>query len=415
MNPTWKFFVFLIIVCLIVQGFFAMVEMACVSFNKIRLQYYVGKQNKRAMWISYLLHHPALLFGTSLIGVNAALVVGSECARRFYESLGVSPDWAPLSQIFIVLIFAEISPMFAGRRYAEHAAMLGIPILFFFSILLRPLIWLLDLICLGINRVIGKPVAPGIYLSREELQNIIEEKEETITTAGPVKEEFNTIVANIFTLKNKVAKDLMLSLTQATLVPSFCTLSEAQKIVKDKHVAFLPIYHRTPQNIVAVAYPRDLLRLSENKRIIESSRPPWFITENSSILHILKQFRRNNQSLAIVLNEKGLAVGVLSLDEIIDEIFGTTDDWMAFEEMVPRAYHVVVDRSFPGDQRLEEFNKQFGVNLAYREAETLEELMTLALGHPPSKGESIRIDQFELTVEEASLLGERTILVRTVF
>lgn len=141
MNPSWKFFLLLILICLVVQGFFAMLEMACVSFNKVRLQYYVSKENKRALWLSYLLHHPALLFGTTLICVNTALVVGSECARRFYDSLGLSPDWAPLSQIFIVLIFAEIAPMFAGRRYAEHVAMLGIPILFFFSIILRPLIW----------------------------------------------------------------------------------------------------------------------------------------------------------------------------------------------------------------------------------------------------------------------------------
>ncbi len=414
MDSSWKFYLFMILVCLAVQGFFAMVEMACVSFNKVRLQYYVSRQNKRALWLSYLLHHPALLFGTTLIGVNTALIVGSECARRFYVALGFSPDWAPLSQIFIVLIFAELAPMFAGRRYAEHVALLGIPILFFFSVILRPVIWLLDVICRAVNRMIGKPVAAGIYLSREELQNVIEEREETISTE-PVKQEFNTVVANIFALKNKTAKDLMQPITLVPLVPSFCSVGEMREIVRNKHVSFLPIFHRTPQNIVAIAYPRDLLRLSANKRIKDSSRPPWFITETSSILHILKQFRRNNQSLAIVLNDKGLATGVLTLDEVVDEIFGLTDEWMSYEEIIPRAYHVIVDRTFPSDMRLNEFNKQFNVYLSYQEAETLKELMELALGHPPAKGESVRIDQFELTVEEATLLGPTTILVRTVF
>lgn len=414
MDNSWKFFLFMILICLAVQGFFAMVEMACVSFNKVRLQYYVSRQNKRALWLSYLLHHPALLFGTTLIGVNTALVIGSECARRFYVALGLSPDWAPLTQIIIVLIFAELAPMFAGRRYAEHVAMLGIPILFFFSVILRPVIWLLDVICRAVNRLIGKPVAAGIYLSREELQNVIEEREETISTE-PTRQEFNTVVANIFALKNKTAKDLMQPITLVPLVPSFCTVGEMREIVRNKHVSFLPIFHRTPQNIVAIAYPRDLLRLSSNKRIKDSSRPPWFITETSSILHILKQFRRNNQSLAIVLNDKGLAIGVLTLDEIVDEIFGLTDKWMSYEEIIPRAYHIIVDRTFPSDMRLDEFNKQFNVYLSYQEAETLKELMALALGHPPAKGESVRIDQFELTVEEATLLGPTSILVRTVF
>jgi CBS domain containing-hemolysin-like protein len=404
----------MILACLVTQGFFAMVEMACVSFNKVRLQYYVSNQNRRAEALSYLLHHPAYLFGTTLIGVNASLVLGSECARRFYDSLGLSPDYAPLSQIVLVLIFAEIAPMFAGRRYAEHVAMLGIPLLFFFSLLLRPLIWVLDLLCRGVNRLIGNPLTSSSWLSREELQNVIEEREETIAVQ-PSRKEFNTVVSNIFTLKQKTSKDLMLPLSHVCLVPSFCTVGEMRRIVRDRHASFLPIYHRNPQNIVAIAYPRDLLRLSDNKRIKEYSRPPWFISEKSPIIQILKQFRRNNQSLAIVLNEKGLATGILTLDEIVDGIFGRTDAWMSFEGMLPRAYHVVVDRTFPAHTRLDAFNRQFSVHLAYLGAETFEELMTRALGHPPSKGESVRIDQFELIVEEASLLGAKMVQVRTVF
>ncbi len=414
MNESWKFFLFMVLACLIVQGFFSMIEMACVSFNKVRLQYYVSKQNKRAIWLSYLLHHPALLFGTSLIGVNTALIIGSECARRFYYSLGYSPDWAPLSQIVLVIIFAEIAPMFAGRRYAEHVAMLGVPFLFFFSILFRPVIWILDVFCRAVNRLIGHPVASGAYLSREELQNIIEERDETIATT-PAKKEFNTVVANIFSLKNKTAKDLMQQLMQVPLAPSFCSVGQMRDIVQDNRIPYIPIYHRNPQNIVAIAYPRDLLRLSEKKRVKDYSRQPWFITEESSILQILKQFRRNNQSLAVVLNQKGLATGILTLDEVVDEIFGWTDEWMSYEEMIPRAYHIIVDRTFPSEMRLDEFNKQFNVHLTYQDAETLEDLMTQVLGHSPSKGESVRIDQFELTVEEASLLGAKMIQVRTVF
>lgn len=414
MTESWQFYLFLIIICLIVQGFFAMIEMACVSFNKVRLQYYVSKGKKRALWLSFLLHHPAYLFGTTLIGVNTALVVGSECARRFYASLGVSPDFAPLTQIILVLIFAEISPMFAGRRYAEHVAMLGLPILYFFSICLRPIIWCLDWLCKGVNRIIGQKAPPGVYLSREELQNIIEEREETVALK-PSSKEFNTVVSNIFTLKNKIAKDLMQPLSQIPLVPSFCTIAEMRELVEKKHITYLPIFHRNAQNIVAIAYPRDLLRQSDSKRIREFSRNPWFISENSSILHILKQFRRNNQSLAVVLNEKGLATGILSLDEIVDEIFGQSDEWMSFGEMLPRAFHVLVDRTFPGETRLEDFNKQFSVHLAYEDTETLEELMSRILGHPPSKGESVRIDQFELSVEESPLLGHTEILVRTIF
>ena len=404
MSHSWKFFLSLIVICLIVQGFFAMLEMASVSFNKVRLQYYVSKGKRRAIWLSNLLHHPGKLFGTTLICVNAALQLGSECARRFYESLGISPDLAPLSQVALVLIFAEIAPLLAGRRYAEHAAMLGIPILYLTSIVLTPLIWLFDLLCRAVHWVIGSPQGAGLYLSREELQKILEEQEQ---------EEFNTIVTNIFTLKNKTAKELMQPLSSIQLVPSLCTVAEMRSLLTLHYTPFVPIYHKNPENIVAVAFPRDLLRQAENKRIREYARPPWFITETDSVMSILKQFRRNNQNVAVVLNEKGLATGVLTLDEIIDEIFGQSDAWMQFEELAP-VHHVIVDRTFPGETKISDFNAAYRVHLDAKGVETLAELVAHILGHAPAVGESVTIDQFELTVEEASILGAKSIAVKSL-
>jgi putative hemolysin len=413
MQDSWQFYLVLILICLVVQGFYTMLEMACVSFNKVRLQYFISKKNRRAMWLSYLLNHSALLFGTTLIGVNFALQVGSESARRFYDSVGLSHDWAPLSQFLIVLIFAELAPLFAGRRYAEHVVMLGIPILYASSLLFRPLIWALDLICQAINRLLKSPSISGLYLSREELQKVLEEQE--IPRAKPGQEEFNTIVANIFSLKNKTAKELMKPLNNVQMIPSVCTIGEMRSLLSSNFTPYLPIYHRNPQNIVAIAYPRDLLRFSENIRVREHARPPWFITEGNSILQTLKQFRGNNKSIAVVLNEAGLATGILTLDEIIDEIFEQADTWMSFGEITPRMHYVVVDRTFPGDMKIDDFNKQYDVHLAANGAETLEELVTKTLGHPPTKGETVHVDQFELVVEETSLLGAKMISVRTIY
>jgi putative hemolysin len=406
MNESWESLLVLILICLVVQGFFAMVEMACVSFNKVRLQYYVSKGNQRAIWLNDLLHHPGRLFGTALICINAALQIGSEASRRLYESLHLNPDFAPITQVIIVLIFAEIAPLIAGRRYAEHAAMLGVPVLYGASFLLRPLIWLFDGFCRIVHKLIGSSDKAGLYLSREELQKIFEQKDE---------EDFNKISAQIFALRGMCAKDLMQPIFKIQMVPSVCTISEMRALLTSKYSPFVPIFNKNPETIIAIAYPRDLLRLPETKKVRDHARAPWFITEKDSILTILRQFRRNNESIAVVLDEKGLARGILTLDEIIDEIFGLTDSWMSFEEMVPRSHHVVLDRSFSGDQKIAAFNQTYKVHLDSHGKETLEELMIHLLGHAPAVGESIRIDQFELTVEEAKLLGSKTIAIRTVY
>ncbi|MES2344784.1 MAG: hemolysin family protein [Chlamydiota bacterium] len=414
MHEAWKFFLILTVCCIAMEAFFSMLEMACVSFNKVRLQYYVSNNHRRAKWLNYLLNRPPVLFGTILICVNLALEVGSESSRRFYEALGLNPDWAALTQIFLVLIFAELSPLFAARRNPEYVAMFGIPVVYAASIVLRPLIWLLDRLCFVINHILGTKTGGGLYLTRDELQNIVEEREEPATLREQ-KEGFNTVTANIFSLKNKTAKELMVPLKEIKVISSACTLGEMRSFLKSIYTPFLPIYHRRLENIVAIAYPRDLLRLPEHETVRSHARSPWFITENTSILQILKQFRKNNQSVSIVLDEAGLARGVLTLDEIVDEIFGQSDNWSSIEDIAPRTHHVVVDRDFPGDMLIADFNRQFHVHLEGERDETLSELVTKILGHAPTKGEAVHVDQFELTVEETSLLGAKVITIRSIF
>lgn len=410
---AWKWFLLLTVLCILTQSFFAMLEMAAVSFNKVRLQYYISQKSKTALWLQYLLNHPALLFGTTLIMVNASLLIGSECARHFYAAVGASPFWAPLTQAFLVLVFAEIAPMFAGRYYAEHAIMIGLPILYFCALLLRPFVWMIDLLCKTVNRLCGASFSSEVYLSREELQHVIESREETFLSQE--KEEFDTVVSSIFALKNKTAKELMISLKDVDMLSTQATLADVQKLVAKQYVPYIPLFHKKEANIVSIVYPRDLLRISSEKKVRDHARSPWFITESTSILQILKQFRKNNQSIAVILNDSGAAVGVLTLDEIVDDIFETNGLAVCLGEEFPKIHQVLLDRDFPGDMLLEEFKREYQIEFQYKQAKTLAQAMELALGHAPREGESVRIDQFELTVEETTLLGPKVITVRTLY
>lgn len=411
MSEAWQYFLVLLIVALIIQGFYSMLEMACVSFNRVRLQYYVSKNHRRARWLSRLLNNPAHLFGTTLIGVNAAMQFGSECARRLYSSLGLNPDWSALSQVFVVLIFAELSPMFAARRYAENVTMLGIPILYFTSIILRPITTVLEGICRMINWFFGVK-APSSYISRDELQRAIEERDDTPSEIE--KAEFDPVLNNIFSLKTKTAKDLMEPIDKGKLISSDATVEDLRKTLGLEATPFIPVFHKIKSNIVAIAFPRDLLRYPNETRLRAYSRSPWFVMEKNSILEIIKEFRRNNQSLAIVLSQAGSAVGILTLDAVVDEIFGQRDDWISFGEFAPEKHRVFVDRSLPGETKVSDINLWFKLSLPGEEDETLEELMTRLLKHRPEKGESLRVGEVELMVEETSLIAGRTISIRSI-
>jgi CBS domain containing-hemolysin-like protein len=380
----------------------------------VRLQYYVNKGEKRALWIHSLIQKPSRLFGTTLLGVTISLQVGSECSRQLYLALGLNPDFALLTQFFLVVIIAELAPIFAARRYAESVSMMGVPLIYASSIIMAPLVWVCGVIANGFSRLIGgaKP-EPDLFLSRDEVQRIVEQQEEGQALSSE-KGEFNLIVSNIFHLKNKIAKQVMTPLAQLKMIASNVTVGEMRRFLQpSENSSYIPVYHRYRNNIVAMAFSRDLIRIPDNRKLRDHAKSPWFVTEQTTILQILNQFRHNNQNAAIVLDEKGHATGLLALADILEEIYEEAEE-LESPSHQNNSDQLIIDRSFPGEMRIEEFNKAFGAHISTEDAETLEELITNTLGPHPQAGESIRVDRFELTVEESTLLGIKTITIRTI-
>lgn len=405
--------VFATVLCLMIHAFFTMSEMACVSFNKVRLEYYVAQGKRRAIWLNKLLKNPSRLFGTTLLGVNAALQLGSECSRQVYETLNINPDFAPTTQVIIVLLLAELSPMFAARRHAEHVAMLAIPIIYGCSRLAHPIIRGIAILSHIVNKMIGgQEVSAGTFLSREELQNILEDQEDTIT---PDKgKDLNVVVANIFSLRRKTAGQVMEPLGMIQMLPTSSTVGQMRKLLRHTYYPYVPIYHRSTRNVIKIAYPRDLLNYEDDVEVRHHAKPPWFLAQHTKILEILQQFRRNKQSVAVVLDNRGMAVGILTLDDILDEIFGKREFRLAEALRHRSKSKRVIERSFPASMTVKEFNRKYDAELQDHEAETLGGLMTKLLGHPPQKGESVRVQQFLLTAEDSTIMGAKTVSVRSL-
>ncbi|AHK63078.1 hypothetical protein M832_02090 [Chlamydia avium 10DC88] len=131
------------LLCIIFQGFYSMMEMACVSFNRVRLQYYLTKNHKKARYINFLIRRPYRLFSTVMLGVNISLQIGSESSRNCYKVMGLSPDYAPLTQIILVVIFAELLPLTISRKIPEKLALWGASILYYSHYIFYPLIQLI--------------------------------------------------------------------------------------------------------------------------------------------------------------------------------------------------------------------------------------------------------------------------------
>ena len=411
MNSSLFYWLGLTLLCISIQSFYSMMEMACVSFNKVRLHYYASKGQRRAAWLSYLLAHPSRLFGTTLVAINVALQIGSECSRQFYQAANLSPHYAPISQVFLVLIFAELAPMFAARKYSENVAMLGMPVLYFTSKLFTPLIYFISILSTAANRLVGghNPVGQSL-LSRDEVQRLLELAGDGVDQ----RNSFDLVVSNIFSLRDKSARQIMEPLSTQKMIPSSSMVGHMREILKGAYYPYLLIFHQSPRNIQGIIFPRDVLEVSDKDPISSYARTPWFITEDTPVFEILQQFRRNHQSVAVVLNPKGKAWGILTLDDVLEEIFGDFRIKRARRSKFENISTKMIERTFSGTTTVEEFCSQLDIYVDAEEQETLSQMMTRMLGHLPEAGEVLRIGNLELKVEGTTVLGAKTISVRSV-
>lgn len=401
------------ILSIVVLAFYSMLEMACVSFNKVRLKYYASKGSKRMLWLNSLIQHPARLFGTTLIGVNIALVIGSECSRECYRAMGLSPDMAPLTQVVLVVVFGELAPMFAARRYPEHVARLGTPLLYASAKLMTPLLIVIDWISSLANYFLrGKKGEANIYLTQEELLKILEEQSDDPSVSE--SDEFGTITANIFCLREKRVDQVMEPIETIAMLPSDATIDKLEEVLKRTGVEFVPLFHRHRSNIIGIVRPRGALKASGSKRLRDCALPPWFVTEATGIMQVLKQFRTNNETVAVILNSLGKAIGFVTLDDVLEEIFGKISPIHNKVRDNALKNLMLIEKTFPADMTVGEFHKQFGILIDSNKALTLSDIISNKLGHHPEKGETVEFSRLSLTVKETTLTCIKTVTVSTL-
>ncbi|AEG85449.1 MULTISPECIES: CNNM domain-containing protein [Chlamydia] len=388
--------------CIVLQGFYSMMEMACVSFNRVRLQYYLTKDHKKARYINFLIRRPYRLFGTVMLGVNIALQVGSESSRNCYKALGFSPDYAPFTQIFLVVIFAELLPLTISRKVPERLALWGAPILYYSHYVFYPLIQFIGSLTEGVYYLLKiKKEKLNSTLSRDEFQKALETHHE--------EQDFNVIATNIFSLSATSAEQVCLPLDQVTMLPSTANVKDLRRKIKNTDMEFIPVYHKVRKNVIGIALPKDFVNKRPDDALIHNLHSPWFITAKSKLIRILKEFRDNRSSVAVVLNSSGEPMGILSLSAIFNILFNTTN----IAQLKPKTVSVI-ERTFPGNTPLEDLQKELGIELTRYGVETLAQLVLQLLDTPAEIGTSVITDNLLLEVKEVSLYGIKSVSIKNL-
>lgn len=393
------------LLCVMLEGFFSMQEMAIVSLNRLDLLYDYARGSRRAKWISKLLQNPHQLFSTTLLVVNLVLQIGSECSRRFYQSLDLSSGIAPISQVVLVVICAELAPMFAARQYPRQIAFAGIPVLYAVSVLLRPVVSIVAVLAELINKLLGTCAQSFAFVSREDLKSILRR----IQPAGGHEHEtfLEKVGSNILAMQEVCAGDIARSLSAWPSIDTRASLQELRSIFEKERCEFVLVYDHILTKVTGIALPRTVIDPTSKVMgyVYQIAKPALMVHSNDSLLKVMAPLRQSRHSIAIVLDQSGQAIGCLTFDEVAHYLFGPSHGYVVHNS------GALLERRFDIETRLGLLRQQWGVQLDFPDDWTLERLLNHLLEHTPAAGEKCHQRGVEFEVRD-NADGKGQVLIR---
>jgi putative hemolysin len=393
------------------QGFFAASEMSLVSQNRLRLHHLADRKDRKARMILSFLSKPERFLATTLVGQNIALIISStlmnvlvyRIASGIYSESSYVFEYVPVISTFLVfpliIIFGQIVPMSVSRLNSYVLARWFIMPLRGMSYVLYPLVMLFSAISSNIARLLGSPVRPrNPFVSREELR-LLFRGEGQITD---LDKEGREMIHEIFDLQSTFAEDIMTPLIDVTAAPDTATVDEVVDMIVSTGYSHIPIYHGRIDRITGVVYAYDLINIADGKQSIEKFlNKPYIVPETKPVFGILMEFRENNKHLAFAVDEYGGVTGLLTMEDIIEEIVGEISD--EYDDLGELRMTVGKDITVvDGTLSIAEFEGMYGVKLPEKGVETTGGFIISSVGRIPKRGERISLSGFEFEILQAS-------------
>ena len=394
----WLILILLILVC--GSAFFSASETALTSLNKIKLRNMVEENVKNADKIQKLIDDPNRLLSSILIGNNLVNNAAASLTTMIAVSLlggqsGVGV--ATMIITIIILIFGEITPKTLASQNAEKVSLGVAKIISGVVIISTPIVKVMNLITNGLIRLFGgDPSEKAPIITEAELKTMVNVSHEE----GVLEVDERRMINNVFDFGDSKAKDVMTPRTDMICVEDNITYDEIVSIFKEERFSRLPVYHESVDNIVGILYVKDIIFIDvEHFKTIDYMREPFFTYESKPISELFSEMRNNRIPAAIVLDEYGGTSGLVTLEDMVEEIVGDiADEYDEQEEEIEviKEDEFVVD----GSTRLEDVNEMIGLHLESEDFDTIGGYVIGILGSLPDGGEEVEENGIKIVVEE---------------
>jgi putative hemolysin len=404
-------YVWIILLALLLTALFSAAEMAFIAANRLRLRHLAEGGNTTAARYLESFARPERVLSTAMMGVTIAHITASSVATwglipligSTLAAIVVTAGLTPL-----MLIFGEVIPKAIAREWATALILRLFRVIELLGVILSPLTWGANQLVQRTLALFGRPrTTTRQFVSREELKLLLQmEPEEADVTTQEAE-----MIDKIFDLGEKTVREIMVPLVDVAALPERATIDDAIRIIRERGFSRLPVYTDQTFNIVGLVTAMDVFRRgAETGDLRALMRPATYVPETKRIDELLREMQKARLQLAVVVDEYGGAVGIVTVEDIVEEIVGEIRDE---HDRTPATIERLPDGSYrvAGRVGIEELNDQLDWELPKGDFETVAGLVLATVHRIPRIGEEFQVGRYTVTVLEADTRRVLTVRV----
>lgn len=409
---------FVLVILILINAYFAASEIAFISLNDAKIERRAKEGNRKAKQIEKMLKSPSKFLATIQIGITLAGFLSSAFASDTFADIlapslnnifpaisveafrGISIVIITIILSFFTLVFGELVPKRLAMKYYEKVAYASIGIIRFISIIASLFVKILTKSTNIISKIFGISENEEEIVTEEEIKMMIDEGEEK----GTIEQEEKEMINNIFEFNDITVSEVMTHRTDIFAVDISSDIEEILKDLDDYKYSRVPVYSETIDNIEGILFVKDLLKYFRTKKPLKIKnmiREAYFVSENKPINELFKDLQKNKMQMAIVIDEYGGTAGLVTMEDLLEEIVGNIfDEYDDIENEIEK----IDDNTFliSGKISVNELKKVLGIEVPEGEYETLSGYLLEILGRVPEDDEKpiIETDKVTYKIEE---------------
>ena len=418
----------ILVILILVNAYFAASEIAFISLNDAKVEKEAKCGNKKAKQIIKMLKNPSKFLATIQIGITLAGFLSSAFASDAFANM-LAPNlnklipfldlevWKGISIIiitavlsFFTLVFGELVPKRLAMKYYEKIAYMSIGIIKAISVLTAPFVKLLTFSTNIVSKLFGVSENEEAIVTEEEIKMMIDQGEEK----GTIEEEEKELINNVFEFNDILASEIMIPRTDIFALDVNDKFEYGLKEIDENKYSRIPVYEESIDNIIGILYIKDIIKFINDRKEINIKKlihDAYFIPETKPINELFKELQKNKKQMAIVIDEYGGTAGLLTMEDILEELVGNIFDEYDEEK---NEYEKIDENTYliSGSISLNEVKKILNINIPEGDYETLSGYLLEELGRIPEEGEKIVIETKEVSYKIEKFEEKRIVLVK---